>query len=63
MQTEGSLTSSQEPAAGLCPQVDESGAHTSTLFPQAEAKAVPLHATEALVGRGRIAPTHSRLRH
>jgi hypothetical protein len=26
-------------------------------------KAVPLHATEALWGRGGIAPTHSRPRH
>jgi hypothetical protein len=26
-------------------------------------KAVPLHAMEALVGRGEIAPTHSRPRH
>jgi hypothetical protein len=28
-----------------------------------KAKAVPLHATKALVGRGSIAPTHSRPRH
>jgi hypothetical protein len=27
--------------------------------PQNKAKAVPLHATEALGGRGGIAPTHS----
>jgi hypothetical protein len=30
---------------------------------QAKAKAVPLHATKALGGRGGIAPTHSRRRH
>jgi hypothetical protein len=28
-----------------------------------KSKAVPLHAMEALGGRGGIAPTHSRLRH
>jgi hypothetical protein len=28
-----------------------------------KSKAVPLHATEALGGRGGIAPTHSRRRH
>jgi hypothetical protein len=28
-----------------------------------KSKAVPLHAMEALVGRGGLAPTHSRPRH
>jgi hypothetical protein len=30
---------------------------------KAKAKAVPLHATDMLGGRGGIAPTHSRPRH
>jgi hypothetical protein len=33
------------------------------LLPTMKSKAVPLHAMEALVGRGGIAPTHSRPRH
>jgi hypothetical protein len=35
----------------------------STLHPKTKSKAVPLHAMEALGGRGGIAPTHSRPRH
>jgi hypothetical protein len=33
------------------------------MFRELKAKAVPLHATEALGWRGGIAPTHSRPRH
>jgi hypothetical protein len=32
-------------------------------FSKSKSKAVPLHAMEALWGRGGIAPTHSRPRH
>jgi hypothetical protein len=33
------------------------------LYQQVKGKAIPLHAMEALGGRGGIAPTHSRPRH
>jgi hypothetical protein len=36
---------------------------SSVLLLMRPTKAVPQHATEALVGRGGIAPTHSRPRH
>jgi hypothetical protein len=36
---------------------------TVELYKKKKGKAVPLHAMEALGGRGGIAPTHSRPRH
>jgi hypothetical protein len=36
---------------------------TYGLFGKSKSKAVPLHAMEAVGGRGGIAPTHSRPRH
>jgi hypothetical protein len=35
----------------------------TALLVQQKAKAVPLHAMKALVGRGAIVPTHYRRRH
>jgi len=64
--------SGQGPVAGCCECGDEpSGSCATELYiymrcsqnVTSKGKAVPLHAMEALGGRGGIAPTHSRPRH
>jgi hypothetical protein len=47
----------------VCPDVSHFSITWFVNFSKGKGKAVPLHAMEALGGRGGIAPTHSRPRH
>jgi hypothetical protein len=51
--------SGQGPVAGSCKYGDKSAGSGAKELDMSFIKALPLHATEALVGRGGIDPTHS----